>query len=72
MSRTLVTNESGFYSAPNLLPGPYEVSVALKGFSTAMERLELTVSAQVVVNDTVKVADTRRRAPDASAVNTDH
>lgn len=50
VTRTLTTNESGFYSAPNLLPGPYEVTVVFAGFNTAVEKLYLTVGAQAIVN----------------------
>src|ERR1700738_359140 len=32
--RTVITNSSGFYSAPSLPPGSYTVSVAQEGFST--------------------------------------
>src|SRR5688572_11407659 len=31
---TVVTNADGFYSAPNLLPGVYTVTVAFDGFNS--------------------------------------
>ena len=58
VARALVTNESGLYSAPNLLPGPYEVTVAFSGFNTAVEKLELTVGAQAVINVQLKMGST--------------
>jgi hypothetical protein len=54
VTRTLTTNESGFYSAPNLLPGPYRVTTSSSGFSTMVEKLELTVGAEAVVNIQLK------------------
>jgi len=45
--RQVTTNADGFYSAPNLLPGTYNVKVQAKGFSTAVQTgLNLTVGAQ--------------------------
>src|SRR5579863_5945662 len=35
--REAASNSDGFYSAPNLLPGAYEVSVSTKGFSKAVQ-----------------------------------
>src|SRR5215469_18052502 len=32
VAREVPTNADGFYSAPNLLPGTYEVSVSAQGF----------------------------------------
>src|ERR1700732_3267486 len=34
VARVLVSDGAGLYSAPNLLPGNYEVSVTAPGFST--------------------------------------
>ena len=36
VSTPLVTNSSGFYEAPLLLPGPYKVSAAAPGFKTTL------------------------------------
>ena len=56
LTRELVTNRSGFYSAPNLLPGPYSVTVSAKGFkSEAITGLTLTVGADVEVNLTMAI-----------------
>src|SRR6202049_3104694 len=45
------TDAAGFYSAHNLLPGPYEVTASASGFSNARQSdLTLTVGAQQVLN----------------------
>jgi len=56
---TTATNDSGFYSAPNLLPGPYQISAKAAGFSTAVvSAITLTVGAQQTVNIGLKVGET--------------
>lgn len=49
ISRTMVTNESGNYSFPNVEPGTYRVTVELKGFRTAIKD-----GIDVLVNTTVR------------------
>jgi len=34
VTRNVTTDSAGFYTAPNLLPGTYEVRVTATGFST--------------------------------------
>src|SRR5713226_4577756 len=34
VTRAVTTDAAGLYSAPNLLPGDYEVTIAASGFST--------------------------------------
>ena len=54
--RTVSSNDSGLYSAPNLLPGSYEEAVEAKGFGTVTQKgLTLTVGAQQVMNVTMKI-----------------
>ena len=54
--REVPANEEGFYSAPNLQPGPYEVSASAKGFATVVQKgISLTVGAQQSLNFTLKV-----------------
>jgi hypothetical protein len=54
--RTVTVDSAGFYSAPNLLPGKYDVSATTTGFSTmAQNGLELTVGAQQTLNFKMKV-----------------
>jgi hypothetical protein len=54
--REVTTNSDGFYSAPNLLPGNYEVTVKAVGFSTVVQKgITLTVGAQQALNLSLKV-----------------
>ena len=51
-----VTGTSGFYSAPNLQPGPYSVYVAAQGFSKqVVNNIELTVGAQQETDFVLKI-----------------
>jgi hypothetical protein len=45
-----VTNGSGAYTAPNLKPGDYEVSVTALGFSTTVAKVTLTVGQKQEMN----------------------
>src|SRR6202045_44303 len=55
-ARASTTDPVGFYSAPNLLPGTYEVTAAAPGFSSeAQTGITLTVGAQQVLNFTLRV-----------------
>ena len=46
-AREVQSNGDGFYSAPNLLPGSYEVSASAEGFSKVVQKgITLTVGAQ--------------------------
>src|SRR5258708_1964761 len=54
--REVGTNGDGFYSAPNLLPGTYEVRVTAQGFQTFVQKeIALTVGAQQALNLSLKV-----------------
>src|SRR5580693_9463748 len=45
--RAATTDTAGFYTAPNLLPGKYEVTVTAPGFSTEVQTgITLTVGVQ--------------------------
>lgn len=49
--REVTTNGDGFYSAPNLLPGNYDVTVKAQGFSTTVQKgITLNVGAQQALN----------------------
>jgi carboxypeptidase family protein/TonB-dependent receptor-like protein len=53
------TDSAGFYSVPNLIPGPYEVKVTAKGFTTAVQsNLTLAVGQQQSLNIPMKVGET--------------
>src|SRR5438477_1203894 len=58
VARDVTADAAGFYSAPNLLPGPYEVTTSASGFSTAKQSdLTLTVGAQQVLNVSLKIGE---------------
>src|ERR1700681_92721 len=50
-TRDITTDSAGFYSAPNLLPAPYEVTISAAGFSTSRSSdVVLKVGAEQVMN----------------------
>ena len=54
--REVTTNGDGLYSAPNLLPGSYDVTVAAKGFQTTVQKaVTLTVGATQALNFEMRV-----------------
>src|SRR5437867_10901448 len=54
--RSLTTGEAGFYSAPNLQAGSYDVTASAPGFSTvAQSNITLTGAAQQQLNISLKV-----------------
>ena len=54
--REVSSNGDGFYSAPNLLPGAYEVRVTAQGFQTLVQKeIGLTVGAEQALNLSLKV-----------------
>jgi Carboxypeptidase regulatory-like domain/TonB dependent receptor/TonB-dependent Receptor Plug Domain len=56
VTRAVKTDTAGFYSAPNLLPGNYDITATAPGFSSqAQNGVELTVGAQQVLNITMQV-----------------
>jgi outer membrane receptor protein involved in Fe transport len=51
VERDVATDSAGFYSAPNLLPGTYDITITASGFSTAVQTgLTLTVGASQALN----------------------
>jgi Carboxypeptidase regulatory-like domain/TonB dependent receptor/TonB-dependent Receptor Plug Domain len=56
VARDVTSNSDGIYSAPNLLPGEYEVTVTATGFQTLTEKgVTLTVGGQQSLNLVMKV-----------------
>lgn len=54
--REVTTNSDGLYSAPNLIPGDYEVTIAAKGFQTLVQKgITLNVGAQQALNISLKI-----------------
>lgn len=54
--REVPTNGDGFYSAPNLLPGIYNVTITAQGFNKVVQKgITLTVGAQQALNLGLKV-----------------
>ena len=47
VDRIVTTNSDGFYTAPNLLPGEYQVTITAKGFNKEVKSgITMTVGAQ--------------------------
>src|SRR5262245_2220953 len=56
LATTLTTNESGFYEAPLLLAGPYQVTVEAKGFKKAVRpNLILAMRGQLRIDIQLEV-----------------
>src|ERR1700681_31838 len=56
VARDVTSNSDGIYSAPNLLPGNYELTVTATGFQTlAQKGVTLTVGGQQALNIILKV-----------------
>src|SRR5712691_1952944 len=56
VSRSAATNEEGLYTAPNLLPGSYELKFSAPGFKTEVRSgIVLTVGAAAVLDLTMQV-----------------
>jgi hypothetical protein len=56
LSRTLFTNEAGRYEAPNLQIGAYDVTAAMQGFSTKVNRgITLTAGQNAVIDFTLEI-----------------
>src|SRR6267154_1417701 len=56
--REQTTNSDGIYSAPNLIPGPYEVSVTAAGFKKLVQAITLNVGGQRELNLSLKPGQT--------------
>jgi hypothetical protein len=56
VSTTLTTNSSGFYEAPLLLPGPYQVTVKARGFKEAVRpNVVLAMTGQLKIDVQLEV-----------------
>jgi hypothetical protein len=50
-------DSAGYYTAPNLAPGTYDVKVTAKGFNTTISTMTLAVGAQQQLNIAMKVGE---------------
>jgi hypothetical protein len=57
ISQNFQTDSAGYYTAPNLAPGTYEVKVTAKGFNTAASTVTLAVGAQQQLDFPMKVGE---------------
>src|ERR1700688_1650273 len=71
VTRVVSSDPAGFYSAPNLLPGTYEITTAAQGFASAvLTGVTLTVGAQEVLNLTLQVGHVNERVEVTAEVST--
>ncbi len=72
-TRSVKTDAAGFYTAPNLLPGVYEVTASAAGLATTVSKDNiLTVGTQQVLNFSLNVGqitETMKVASEATAVD---
>lgn len=62
VTRTVPTDSSGIYSAVNLLPGSYEVSITAEGFATSIQsNVTLVVGKVETLNISLKIGDQRQK-----------
>src|ERR1700730_4247571 len=57
ISKDVVADSDGYYTAPNLPPGTYEVRVTAKGFNTVISMVTLAVGAQQQLNIPMRVGE---------------
>jgi hypothetical protein len=71
LARAVTADTAGFYTAPNLLPGSYEVTATAPGFATVVETgMTLTVGAQQVLNLSMHVGQVTQRVEVTEAAPT--
>lgn len=71
-ARRLQTNADGEYTAPELQPGPYKITVEAPGFGTKVSNLTLVVAQRARVDAELKAGGTTETVQvDASAVALD-
>src|SRR5262245_33075923 len=59
--RTVATDAAGFYTAPDLLPGSYEMTASAPGFTTQVRTgIAVNVGASVVFNVAMQTGDPAR------------
>src|ERR1700730_4450166 len=67
--RDVKSDNDGYYTAPNLLPGRYEVTVTAAGFATVIQKgLTLTVGATPVLNLSLRIGQISERVEVSTAL----
>ena len=62
VTRESVTDKDGFYSAPNLLPGNYDITVTASGFATTSRTgVRLNVGGDQVIDVQMKVGQVSQK-----------
>jgi hypothetical protein len=62
VTRDVTTDADGYFTAPNLLPGVYEVTVTAPGFATLVQKeITLTVGATPVLNLSLRIGQVNER-----------
>src|SRR3984893_6501553 len=66
--REVKTDGDGYYTAPNLLPGAYEITVTANGFATIVQKeITLAVGARPVLNLSMRVGQISERVEVSTA-----
>src|SRR5258708_11486173 len=61
VTRTVSSGSAGLYTAPNLLPGIYDIRITAPGFSTQVQKgITLTVGAQQSLDIMMQVGQVRQ------------
>jgi Carboxypeptidase regulatory-like domain/TonB-dependent Receptor Plug Domain len=61
VARTVATDDAGYYTAPDLLPGSYEMTAAAPGFATQVRTgIAVNVGASLVFNVVMQAGDPTR------------
>src|SRR5215510_1681508 len=58
LTRSVVTDGSGYFTIPGLPPGAYETRASLQGFGSVVERVTLAVAQEAGLSLTLKVTGT--------------
>ncbi len=58
ISQNFLADSAGYYTAPNLIPGTYDVAIRAKGFATVVSTVILAVGAQQQLNVPMKIGET--------------
>src|ERR1700686_262065 len=67
-TRDVETDEAGFYAAPNLLPGVYNMTATAAGFATNIKKdITITVGSQQVLNLSLNVGQVAESVQVSSA-----